>query len=139
MMAAGEPLAFPAEAGSMGRMDDWLAAFAAAHGLPPETREELRVCLHELSANVIMHGGRDGGPRTIEISGRMDGDRVVLEFADDAPAFDPLSREAPPAKGKLEDVAIGGLGLHLVRSFTDELTYRRTPGRNHLTLVRKPR
>ena len=139
MMPATAPLVFTAARDAMGEMDAWLSAFAHAHGLTEEVREELRVCLHELAANVILHGGQEGGPRTIEVTGHMEGTRAVLEFSDNAPAFDPLARDVGPATGTMETVAIGGLGLHLVRSFTDELAYRRDAGWNRLTLVRGPR
>jgi anti-sigma regulatory factor (Ser/Thr protein kinase) len=36
-----------------------------------------------------------------------------------------------------EERAIGGLGIHLVRSLVDQARYRREGDRNHLRLVRR--
>ncbi len=134
-----ETQAFRAVPAALVEMDAWLSGFSAEHGLPGDITEELRVCLHELATNVITHGGADGKPHDITLAGHMDGASAVLDFSDDAPPFDPLARKTGPASGPLEDLPVGGLGLHLVRSFTDALTYRYEAGRNHLTLARGPR
>jgi anti-sigma regulatory factor (Ser/Thr protein kinase) len=58
---------------------------------------------------------------------------------DDGVAFNPLEAPAPRQPGSLAEATVGGLGIHLIRSFTDECRYRRENGRNHLTMVARPR
>ena len=37
----------------------------------------------------------------------------------------------------LEETVVDSLGLHLVRTYVDELRYRRENGRNHLSLRKR--
>ena len=41
----------------------------------------------------------------------------------------------PDVNAAIEDRPVGGLGVYLVRTMMDELSYQRIEGRNHLTLV----
>jgi anti-sigma regulatory factor (Ser/Thr protein kinase) len=51
---------------------------------------------------------------------------IVLTFEDDGVPFDPSCRIDPVPAKSLEDAALGGLGLMLVRRATTTLDYRRT-------------
>jgi len=62
---------------------------------------------------------------------------VILTITDDGMAFNPLAVEPPDVSLPLDERAIGGLGIHLVRSLFDEVSYRRAVGRNVLTVKKK--
>ena len=48
-----------------------------------------------------------------------------IEIVDDGPRFDPLEdAPLPDPDAPLEDRPVGGLGVHLVRTMMDEMTYR---------------
>ena len=56
-----------------------------------------------------------------------------LSISDAGVIFDPFVAVAPhPAS--LVDATPGGLGLLLIRNFSDELSYNHSQGRNHLTI-----
>lgn len=59
---------------------------------------------------------------------------VRLRTDDDGVAFDPTQAENPDIEASLEDRAIGGLGILLVREMTDTQVYERTDGHNILTV-----
>ena len=61
--------------------------------------------------------------------------KVVVE--DDGISFNPLDIEAPNLDQSLSDTAIGGLGIHFVKSLTDDLTYRRKGDKNIVTMTIK--
>jgi anti-sigma regulatory factor (Ser/Thr protein kinase) len=48
--------------------------------------------------------------------------------------FDPGAAELPARPASLADAMPGGLGLRLLRHHCRDLSYRRTDGRNRLTL-----
>ncbi len=60
----------------------------------------------------------------------------MFEIADDGRAFDPLQAPVPDIGASLQDRAIGGLGIYLVRKTMDGVTYRRQDGRNVVTLTK---
>ena len=59
-----------------------------------------------------------------------------MRFRDDGVEFDPLSRADPDLDAPTEERGIGGLGIHLVKTLTDEASWRRDGDANILT-VRK--
>ena len=64
------------------------------------------------------------------------GDRdITLSFRDDGAPFDPLAHPSPDLEADLEDRDIGGLGVHLVRTLADEITYVREARHNLLRVV----
>ena len=95
----------------------------------------INLALEELGLNII-HYGHDDGRHEIQFSVTSDDETITIEISDDGRPFDPLNdAPVPNVSAALEDRPVGGLGVHLVRTMMDEMTYRRASGRNHITLV----
>jgi serine/threonine-protein kinase RsbW len=59
---------------------------------------------------------------------------AVIDINDDAKAFDPLSAPKPDIHAPLEERAIGGLGVYIVKALMDRVSYDYADGRNHVRL-----
>lgn len=92
---------------------------------------ELVSAVGEAFNNVVMHAyaGSDGG--TIELELEWTADHVVLEMRDTGEAFD---LEAVPDLD-LETAHENGMGVHIIRSFVDEVEYR--PGAPNVLVLKK--
>lgn len=113
-------------------------AFGEAAGVPPEILFKLNLVIDELVTNIISYGYEDALPHVIEVSLTLDGDRLTAKLRDDGNPFNPLEEAPDPdLHAPLEERAIGGLGLHFMRVFMDELAYRREADRNIMTLVKR--
>jgi serine/threonine-protein kinase RsbW len=120
------------------RLVEFVDAFATKHGIPADEVARLQVILEELLTNVVKYGYRGGlGHGSIAVALARDGDRIVIEFDDDGVAFDPLTHQAADLQLPADERPVGGIGLHLLRSLTDEAHYRRERDRNHLSMVRR--
>ncbi|GAB5375722.1 MAG: hypothetical protein AcusKO_21840 [Acuticoccus sp.] len=119
-------------ADSPDRLAEVVGAFVADNHLPERCTFLLDLVLEEIVTNVINHGA---GERAANISVRVrhDGNRLDGTVRDDAAPFDPLSRAAVDVDAGIDERAIGGLGIHLVREMTHDLTYRREGGHNVLS------
>ncbi len=92
-----------------------------------------QLVVEELVSNVVRHGDRGDARQRVQVSLRMDEEKLELEIVDRAPAYDPLSKAPlPDTTGALERRALGGLGVHLAKRFADELRYERRDGENRL-------
>ncbi|HEU5408644.1 MAG TPA: anti-sigma factor antagonist, partial [Nitrospira sp.] len=60
-----------------------------------------------------------------------------LTIKDDGIPFNPLTVATPDLSRLLHEREIGGLGIHLVRSMFDEVTYHRNVGHNVLTVKKR--
>lgn len=142
-MTAPSSLLLRSDLAELARLACWLDAWAREHAVPDETLQQVDLCAAEAVTNVMTHGVQDGAADpapTHEIAVRIgrDGDDVVLEIEDDGIAFDPTQAPLPPPV-TMDSDRVGGWGMRIVRSLTDEVRYRRIDGRNRLTLVFHPR
>lgn len=102
-------------------------------GVDKDRVKRITLVLEEAAVNIIQHayGGRDG---VLELCCTQVQGRLEIRLIDEGPRFNPLEA---PAVEPVTDVAsqkIGGMGIHLMRNLTDELSYRREGRRNVLTL-----
>ena len=121
----------------IGEVADAFERFAAENGIDDAVRRPVQIVLDELLSNTVRCGEVPGQALTIEVGFRLDGEMLRVELADDGMPFDPLGREAPDTTLDLEDRPVGGLGILLVRSLVDEITYDSEGGRNRVRLGKR--
>jgi len=130
-VSAQAHLKVPVEAGTIGRVDEFVTAFAAQHGLGKDDQARALIVVEELVTNLVKYGyqGRaDAG--AAEITLILDEGRLTIELIDDGRAFDPFAAPEPEFNQPLEALPLGGLGLHIVRLLTEGADYSRVNGRN---------
>lgn len=113
--------------------NDRAEAYADERGVDPGLVLRLRLVLEELGLNVVKYGGPNLTTLTIELALTDDG--LVLTLLDDGAPFDPTAPAPPPTPDSLDDVAIGGLGLVMVRKSATAIDYAREDGRNRVRVV----
>lgn len=101
-------------------------------GVPLAAASAVMIAADEVLSNVIDHGGAG----VVEVTAGATGGRVSVEVADDGAAFDPTAAATPDTDLDVDDRAVGGLGVHLVRRLMDEVAYAREDGRNRLRFSR---
>jgi serine/threonine-protein kinase RsbW len=118
------------------RLHLFWGGFADRAGLTPEVRFKVELALEEAVANVVRHGFTDGRAHEIAVRLELRGRTIRVRLEDDGRPFNPL--EAPPVDPDqpLDQRPVGGLGIHLIRSLMDGVSYRRTAGRNVLSLTK---
>jgi anti-sigma regulatory factor (Ser/Thr protein kinase) len=112
-------------------------SFGDHHGFTREQSERIGLAVNEAVANVIKHGYRGDVNQEIEITIQMfdDGGRkgIKVVIRDHGLQVDPSS-----IKGRdLEKIRPGGLGVHIIKSVMDEVSYRCQPqGGMELTMIK---
>ena len=71
---------------------------------------------------------------TIGLSLALNGDAVEMAIEDNGLPFDVSQAPAKPIGKPLEEVIPGGLGMQLIRSFSNEMYYEAMPGGNRTVL-----
>jgi serine/threonine-protein kinase RsbW len=108
-------------------------AFCRERNISGRVSHRFNLALEEALTNIISYGFPDGERHEIEVGVVYDGSSLTASISDDGAAFDPLSQTAPDIHASVEERKVGGLGIHLLRTLTDSVDYRRADGRNHLT------
>jgi anti-sigma regulatory factor (Ser/Thr protein kinase) len=125
------------------RATAWLASHAGALGIPVEQFTRLDHCLDEALANVLAHGGPAALASPIavelEVSEERDHRVAAVTISDHGLPFDPIAALAVPRSAPtcLAEAKPGGLGLPMIRKFSDRLQYRYDQGRNRFTFAVK--
>jgi serine/threonine-protein kinase RsbW len=114
-----------------------LSEFGQRHGLPSKVIDHLNLALEEILTNIISYGYTDNREHEIRVSLSAQPGEVRAEVQDDGQPFNPLEVPQPDTTQPLEERAIGGLGIHLVRKLMDGLEYKRQGERNFLTIKKK--
>ena len=114
-----------------------LRSFCQQHGISEDAVFDLTLALEEILTNIIRHGYDDEGVHEIDMVIRKQGDWLILRVADDGRPFDPSKVAPPDLHLPPEKRAVGGLGIHLVKSVADALEYRREDGKNVVTVKKK--
>jgi serine/threonine-protein kinase RsbW len=127
-------LALANDLGEVSRLHDAVEEFAARSGLAEVRRLDLRLALEEAFVNVVRYAWGEGG-HTVRLRLAREPGAVVAVLEDDGRPFNPLG--APPFNPDtpLEERREGGMGIHMVRTLTDEQAYERSGGRNRLRLA----
>jgi len=114
-----------------------LESFAQANQLPSSVVQAADLCLEEHITNVINYGYQDDKAHQILVRFTIENNSMVIEVEDDARPYNPLARGAVDTSVPLGEKPIGGLGIHLMRSFMDELNYRREANANILQMRKR--
>ena len=137
-MSAKLSLKMGFEAAALPRIQSAIGEFSREQDWPPDIEFQVDLVLEELVLNVVHHGSSDGEEGEIRIELLSDDDAVVIQIVDDGRPFDPLTdAPEPDTDSGIEDRAVGGLGIHLVRTMMDEVTYRREEDKNHIRLIKR--
>ena len=70
----------------------------------------------------------------IELTLQVVEDKLIVTLLDTGPPFNPLEAPEPDLSDDLDKRQIGGLGLHLVRSYCDRMRHQVVDGYNRVTL-----
>jgi anti-sigma regulatory factor (Ser/Thr protein kinase) len=125
------------EIADVGRAMDALRDFCERLGSPAKPLHHFLLAIEEIVANAIHHGHPGPNARPIEIKASVDHDALRCEIVDAGIPFDPVARQSPPnVAGSIEDLCVGGLGIHITRTLMDAFTYERREGCNHTVLVK---
>lgn len=114
-----------------------LRAFAEEHRISARVLQAADQALEEHLTNLMNYGYKDANPHEILVRFGIVRDALEIEVEDDGKPFNPLEQPEPDTTVPLIDRPIGGLGIHLIRQFMDELNYRREEGHNILQMRKR--
>ena len=126
------------EMSEVGRLRTFFFSVCREHGIDDETAKILNLALEEWVANVINYAYPKGMRGHVEVTADVTDDVLTLVIKDHGAVFDPTQHAEVDIDADLDERAIGGLGIHLIRTIMDTVDYERTAdGYNRLVLTKK--
>jgi serine/threonine-protein kinase RsbW len=116
-------------------LSEWVDQLSGQLGLSPQCAFRLDLVLTEAVTNIIENAYVDEQAHDITVTLQYEDNRAKIQLKDDGVPFDPLQKPELVLPKSLEEAAEGGLGIHLIRRYTDECQYYRLSHENVLTFV----
>lgn len=119
-------------------MNEAFNAFANEHAIADDVRRTFNIAFDDLINNIVSYGYADDAEHIIRVDIALEPSRRRLEavIRDDGTPFDPFAVAAPDLDDELDERRIGGLGIHLVRTMMDEVSYRRDDDQNVVVICK---
>ena len=129
----------PADVREIERLNQLVRRFGELHEIPSRALYAVNLALDEVVTNVVLYGFEISAGQEVAVRVETTGDDLRSEVVDGGREFNPLDAPLPDLTAALEERALGGLGIHLVRSLMDRVEYRRENAKNVLTMRKRIR
>jgi serine/threonine-protein kinase RsbW len=122
----------------------FMAQGAMQAGLGETAVFHIELACDEACTNIIEHAYGGEGVGDIEVSWEIVGSRFVITIHDHGRAFDPAQVPTPDTLSDLytsetdlvENLRVGGLGIHFMRKLMDDVRFHFDAQGNTLTLIK---
>jgi anti-sigma regulatory factor (Ser/Thr protein kinase) len=121
------------------RLNKLVRQFGELHDVPSRSLYAVNLALDELVTNVILYGFDAAEGKHVVVKIHTTAGELTASVIDEGKAFDPLQSKTPDINAPLEERDLGGLGIHLVRSLMDNVSYQRDGDKNVLTVRKRIR
>jgi len=119
---------------SLGKIFDFIGEFANANTIDNSTSFKLKFIIEELFTNLVKYNSE--GEDTIAVSLEKENHKVILALHDvGGVPFDLTTAREVDIHQPLQDRKPGGLGIHLVRKFADEIRDERVNKKRTITVI----
>jgi anti-sigma regulatory factor (Ser/Thr protein kinase) len=123
---------------SLENIFEFLGEFAARHKLDESISFAINLAVEELFTNMVKY--RADNPHSILIDLTKDANKVIIALTDyEVEPYDIKQAKDYDPTQPLEDREAGGVGIHLVKKFIDEIDYEYQDGTSKITLIKDVR
>ena len=135
-MTGWSHLTIRADRRNLGEVFGFLRQVLGEAGIRERLLLDLELAIEEAVVNVMTHA-YPGGEGDLVLGVMPGPDHVTIELRDRGVPFNPLLVPEPDISAPLGEREVGGLGIHLIRTLMDEVSYEFRDGENILTLRKR--
>lgn len=117
---------------SLGTAADFLSEKLNEWEISPALAHKAQIAVDEIYSNIVYYSGAREATLTLQ---KEEEGQLTLIFEDDGVPYNPTTAKEPDVTLSAEEREIGGLGIFMVKKLATALDYRRTDGRNLLTVL----
>ncbi len=130
-------LTLPNDIATIPQLHDFIDTVAAEAHLDDSLAMSLNLAIEEAVVNVMNYAYPQDTMGTVNVVASVVGDWLQFVISDTGQPFDPTQQADADITSSAEKRPIGGLGIFLVRQIMDTVNYKRSDGKNILTLRKK--
>lgn len=126
----------PASTKNLSDVRKFVAQHAISHGFNRQQIADIRLAVDEAITNIIKHAYNGEENHTIEIEVTFKHDRVCIELFDTGTTFNLKTFPQPNIKEKIKQKKRGGMGVYLIHSLMDDVSYGREDDSNKMVMCK---
>lgn len=123
------------ELNELKKLTNFINEFVADAQISKSNIFNINLIIEEHLVNIISYAYDDDEVHEIEIELEIEKSELLIKITDDGKPFNPTSFKAVEVGKTLEDIKIGGLGIHFITQLTQEIKYIRKNNRNNLNML----
>ena len=116
------------------RLAEFIEELCSEFNLPDEITMNINLALEEAVANIIMYAYPTEEEQEILLKVSLSSGQLIFLLTDKGFSFDPTQVPDADITLPIEERSIGGLGIFLIRSIMNEVSYQRLDGENRLIM-----
>lgn len=126
-----EELIIAAETERLDEVLSFVDRILEQYNCPMDVQIQIDIAVEEIYVNIANYAyNPEVGEATIRCTIENDPLRIIIEFMDGGVPYNPLERENPDLDLSAEERDIGGLGIYMVKTSMDDVSYRHQNGKN---------
>ena len=127
---------FTDDINEIARLEAVVHAMGKEWNIDEKLQFSINLVLEELISNIIFYGFKQkDSSNIINLEALINKDEIVITLSDNAIEFNILEQEEKViSSNSVEDMEVGGLGIHFIKKLTSFIKYHRKNGYNYLTL-----
>jgi serine/threonine-protein kinase RsbW len=125
----------PSDPDLMPEVEDFVLDIAKSLNLAPDKYNNLALSVAEAISNSMKHGNKNDENKKVKINIYVDDDVLKISFKDEGPGFEP--KDIPDPTKPENILKDSGRGLHIMRSFLDDLQFKFHDDGTEIILVMK--
>jgi serine/threonine-protein kinase RsbW len=130
-------LRIPSQTENLEIIREFVSRIARKVGFQEEATNNIELAVDEACTNVIEHAYNKDERKLIDIMIQIDPQKFTIIITDHGKGFDPKKISKPDMKKYLEEMRVGGLGIHLMQKLMDEIDFEVVGGRkNQVKMVK---
>lgn len=120
--------------GEISHLAETIEELCSEFNLSDETTMHINLALEEAIANIIMYAYPADEKHDIVLKVSSTSNQLIFLLTDNGVSFNPTEVPETDITLPIEERPIGGLGIFLIRSIMNEISYQRLDGENQLTM-----
>lgn len=103
-------------------------------GFSEDQIEDIRLAVDEAFTNIIKHAYEYDSNQDVLVNLHFDKEKLVVKLTDYGASFDITKYKRPNLKDQIKKKKRGGMGVHLIKTLMDDVSYSRENKRNEIRM-----
>ncbi len=116
---------------------EFVADHAKSHGFKHQQISDIRLAVDEAVTNIIKHAYQGNESSEIRIELQFENNMLCIMLMDSGKTFNMKTYKEPDIQRQIKQKKRGGMGVYLIHSLMDEVTYSKKNGENQMVMCIK--